>query len=301
MLALNGATVETAGVVTPSLAQRKRWAAAIEGLPGGSHTDPTTTWEKLQVRLPAAPVNLPESRPQAPNTVRFVCISDTHDVHALMPELPAGDVLIHAGDFSRVGQPDAVRAFNDWLGQQTQFKHCIVIAGNHDLIFDRANFASALAQRFRVDPAWGRIEPTSLLTNAIYLENESVTVEGIKVFGSPDQPEFCDWAFNYPRDVKPQQMDAIPDDVDVLVTHGPPLGHGDACMSGQRAGCVHLLETIYQRLHQLKLHVFGHIHEGYGVTTDGQTLFVNASTCNFNYRPRQPAIVIDVPQPTSRA
>ena len=116
--------------------------------------------------MPAAPVNLPESRPQAPNTVRFVCISDTHDVHALvrprmsgvlhqsrqlqpagtlcpdsfavrvsmlpcvtqMPELPAGDVLIHAGDFSRVGQPDAVRAFNDWLGQQTQFKHRIVIA-----------------------------------------------------------------------------------------------------------------------------------------------------------------------------
>jgi Icc-related predicted phosphoesterase len=86
----------------------------------------------------------------------------------------------------------------------------------------------------------------------------------------------------------------IPAGVDILLTHGPPIGHGDVCKSGNRAGCVDLLKEIQLRI-KPKFHVFGHIHEGYGITTDGQTTFINASTCSYNYRPTQPAIVFDLP------
>ena len=108
--------------------------------------------------------------------------------------------------------------------------------------------------------------------------------------------------------------------VDVLITHGPPLGrlflnllflfqpqqqifltvcavgHGDLCTHGGRAGCLHLLDSIEKRI-KPKFHIFGHIHEGYGCTTNGETIFVNASTCNYNYNRNalNPAIVFDLP------
>lgn len=76
------------------------------------------------------------------------------------------------------------------------------------------------------------------------------------------QPEFCDWAFNLPRgDSCQAKWDLIPDKVDILLTHGPPLGHGDLLQGGGRSGCVNLLYTIQQRV-KPKYHVFGHIHEG---------------------------------------
>ena len=76
------------------------------------------------------------------------------------------------------------------------------------------------------------------------------------------QPEFYGWAFNLPRGGACQaKWDLIPDKVDVLMTHGPPLGHGDTLQSGGRSGCVNLLHTIQQRV-QPKYHIFGHIHEG---------------------------------------
>ena len=81
----------------------------------------------------------------------------------------------------------------------------------------------------------------------------------------------------------------------ILVTHGPPLGHGDMCLPGRnRAGCVDLLEVVTKRVKPL-VHVFGHIHEGYGVTTDGCTKFCNASTCTLQYHADNPPIVLDVP------
>jgi Icc-related predicted phosphoesterase len=104
----------------------------------------------------------------------------------------------------------------------------------------------------------------------------------------------------------------IPGDVDVLVTHGPPIGHGDRCMGGNRAGtvvdikdlyetharrglgCVDLLREIQTRV-KPKYHVFGHIHEGYGLTTDGTTVFANASICNYHYRGVNAPVVFDLP------
>ena len=79
-----------------------------------------------------------------------------------------------------------------------------------------------------------------------------------------------------------------------MVCVGPPLGHGDLCSTGNRAGCQDLLEEIQGRIHP-RVHIFGHIHEGYGVTTDSQCVYVNASTCTLHYRPINPPIVFDLP------
>jgi len=92
------------------------------------------------------------------------------------------------------------------------------------------------------------------------------------------------------------KWDLIPSNTDILVTHSPPLGFGDLCTTGARAGCVELLKSVQERI-QPKYHVYGHIHEGYGVRSDGRVVFVNASTCDINYAPVNPPVVFDVPLP----
>lgn len=122
------------------------------------------------------------------------------------------------------------------------------------------------------------------LTNCIYLEDSEIIIHGIKIYGTPwwifciieifyisyffkiflyfRQPEFCKWAFNVPRgEACLSKWEMIPSDTDILVTHTPPVGHGDLCCSGVRAGCVELLSTVQNRV-KPKYHVFGHIHEG---------------------------------------
>jgi Icc-related predicted phosphoesterase len=131
--------------------------------------------------------------------------------------------------------------------------------------------------------------------NFTYLQDEAVSLLGYKFFGSPWQPWFCDWAFNLERG-QPclDKWRLIPDDTDILVTHGPPIGFGDLCAHGERVGCVDLQLEIQDRI-KPKVHAFGHIHEGYGSWTDGTTTFVNASTCTFTYRPTNQPIVVDLP------
>jgi hypothetical protein len=136
-----------------------------------------------------------------------------------------------------------------------------------------------------------------VLQHCTYLEDSSTVIEGISIYGSPWQPWFYDWAFNLQRGPEiRRKWEAIPANVDILITHGPPIGHGDECVSGQRAGCVDLLYEIQHRI-KPKFHVFGHIHEGYGVTTDGTTTFINASTCTIRYKPVNPPIVFDIALP----
>ena len=105
---------------------------------------------------------------------------------------------------------------------------------------------------------------------------------GIVVYGSPWSPVFYHWGFNAERGEEINKIWAqIPDETDILVTHGPPLGRGDRTPNG-RAGCYDLLRHIQERIRP-RVSIFGHIHEGYGVEYDGRTLYINGSNCNLNY------------------
>ncbi len=206
--------------------------------------------------------------------MRIVCLSDTHGFHEGYP-VPEGDLLVHAGDLTKHGHLEEVAAFDRFLGTLPH-PHKVVIAGNHDFAFERE------AARAR-----------NLLTNATYLEDAETVVNGVRIWGSPWQPWFYDWAFNLQRGPEIRaKWDRIPAGIDVLVTHGPPLGHGDRTVSGEDAGCVDLLDAV--RRVRPRLHVFGHIHEGYGQTREGSTRCVNASTCTLAYRPTNAAVVVDL-------
>nr|CAD7195259.1 unnamed protein product [Timema douglasi] len=250
--------------------------------------------------------------------VRFVCMSDTHSLTPhIRFDIPYGDVFIHAGDFTRCGREEEVVDFNNWIGQLPH-KHKLVIAGNHELSFDRTfthplgsspgdrdtHTGTSLIDQIPTlgipkDNIAEAVKTTNIkncLTNCIYLEDQEIILYGLKIYGTP-QPEFCKWAFNVPRgEACLSKWDQIPSDTDILVTHTPPVGHGDLCCSGIRAGCVELLTTVQHRVRP-KYHVFGHIHEGYGISTDGKIIYINASTCDLNYLPTNPAIVFDVTLP----
>lgn len=133
----------------------------------------------------------------------------------------------------------------------------------------------------------------------VRLVPEAHTVVGkanIRIYGSPWQPEFCDWAFNLKRGPDSARVwSKIPLDTDVLVTHGPPQGQGDLTEDGFSCGCEELLAVVEGMETPPRVHVFGHIHEGYGHWTNGKTLFVNASTCNFDYRPTNRPILFFLP------
>ena len=116
----------------------------------------------------------------------------------------------------------------------------------------------------------------------IYLQDEAVTIEGIKIYGSPWQPTFQDWAFNLDRgeEIK-QKWDLIPSDVDLLVTHGAPHTILDKNFQGENIGCEELLAAV--RRIKPPYHLFGHIHEGYGRSVIGDTSFLNLSICDKDY------------------
>jgi Icc-related predicted phosphoesterase len=210
--------------------------------------------------------------------IRIVCISDTHGQHAKL-SVPDGDILIHAGDFMAFGDtPKEIIDFNQWLGKQNH-RHKIVIAGNHDLMFER-------------HPGAAR----ELLDNATYLENSGTELIGLKFWGSPVQPEFNNWAFNVARGAAIRRYwHMIPDGTDVLVTHGPPFGVLDQSHpSTAHLGCEELAKAV-ERI-KPRLNIVGHIHGGHGQVTANCTRFLNASVVNEAYHlVHEPQIVeIDV-------
>jgi Icc-related predicted phosphoesterase len=202
--------------------------------------------------------------------MKIICISDTHNRHDTMPDIPDGDILVCAGDHTGNGSLFQLIQFNQFLGTLPH-RHKVFIAGNHDWCFQRNREASEAA-----------------LTNAIYLEDRELIIEGIKLYGSPWQPEFYDWAFNLLRGEQLKaKWDRIPVDTDILITHGPPMGILDA-VRGMRVGCEMLLEAV-ERI-KPQAHIFGHIHESYGLELKNGTTFINASICNGSYLPINPPL-----------
>ena len=211
--------------------------------------------------------------------MRLVILSDTHGFHRAIPAVPDGDVLIHAGDLTRRGSLDELPEFFEWLDAHPHPVK-LVIAGNHDWAFERQ---SARAESM-VPPG------------VTYLRDSGITVDGVKFWGSPWQPWFLDWAFNLQRGAEiAAKWALIPDDVDVLITHGPPHGILDVVdrPPGKHVGCEALRERI-ATLPKLRLHAFGHVHEGYGTFEEDGHRFANASICNLEYAPVNAPLVVDL-------
>lgn len=202
--------------------------------------------------------------------------------------MPDGDILIHAGDWTHRGEEKLTIEFLQWFNSQTKYKHRVFVAGNHDFYPERHSDSFKTLVR-------------TAAPDCVYLEDESVILEGYKIHGSPVSPEFCDWAFNRFRGADIQKhWDMIPSDTEVLITHGPILGYGDTLSAhgsepGKQIGCANLLNTIDARLKELKLHVSGHIHEGAGVYSHGNIIVVNASVLDERYRLRHQPRVVTLP------
>ncbi len=214
--------------------------------------------------------------------MRIVAISDTHGRHNKI-EVPDGNVLVVAGDFTMRGFRKEIESFNRWLGTLSH-KHRVVISGNHELSMDPVTTHSV-----NINPK----EARSLLTNCTYLEDSEVIIDGVKFYGSPWQPWFYDWAFNLRIGTLHEKWDKIPLDTDVLITHGPAWGVLDKVPGDEHVGCLELKNRISKL--NLKLHIAGHLHYSYGeVTHPNGMISVNASTCNEAYQPVNPPIVIDI-------
>eukprot|EP00658_Telonema_sp_P-2_P047691 TRINITY_DN36298_c0_g1_i2.p1 TRINITY_DN36298_c0_g1~~TRINITY_DN36298_c0_g1_i2.p1 ORF type:complete len:374 (-),score=77.70 TRINITY_DN36298_c0_g1_i2:62-1183(-) len=242
--------------------------------------DMNAVWNGIkntQTFLPAS--SLPADAPRREGWVRFVCISDTHTHHADLGELPEGDVLLHCGDFSMGGKMEEVMNFNQWIGAQPH-RTKIVIAGNHELSFDSR----------------GREQAQSWLDGCQYICDQMVEVEGgIRIYGTPWTPYCGRWAFQCARGSEIRaKWEQIPQGVDIVMSHGPPLGRGDGSILGLRAGCSELLQEIQERVRP-KVHVFGHIHEAAGSSSDGTTVFVNAASVGNHHRIVHEPYVFDLP------
>ena len=236
---------------------------------------------------------------------RLVVMSDTHGLHRSL-YLPAGDVLIHAGDLTQSGElrilEDLAQCFDS---VKDRYSSIVCIAGNHDLTLHRPCY-DEIWPRFHVckEDANACIDAIKKCS-AVYLEDSSCTVSGdLRIYGSPWTPYFHHWAFNFPPDdqgvAARAKWNQIPEDIDILITHGPPLGRCDLSVTG-RAGCRQLLEQVQQRTPPPRVHLFGHIHEARGSSFDGKTLYVNASNLDLHSgRVVHPCYVIDVPHDRSQ-
>jgi Icc-related predicted phosphoesterase len=219
-------------------------------------------------------------------------IAATSDMHGLLeraPFFPEADVLILAGDLVEnyaherqdvIPQRFALQALDRFIAA-LPYKYRIVVAGNHDwaLFFDDGH---------------------KIFDSAIYLQDEEVILDGVRFYGMPWVPNYYNWAFMYPEsdpeEGYPEARDTcmdIPAGIDVLITHGPPLGILDRTRSGRLAGCPVLAEHVLQRV-KPKLHVFGHIHEGYGMLNMASTTFANVALCDRDYEPKNPIQVFTV-------
>lgn len=212
---------------------------------------------------------------------RIVVTSDFHGY--LPPDVPACDLLLVGGDVLGSGGRE-VHQLGGWLARQDA-KSIVGVAGNHDFVAKRK-------------PGIPKALPW------VYLENETTVVEGLRVFGSPLSMPFGGWEFMLPEHELEREWEKIPDDVDVLMVHGPAEGILDRTRAGVNTGSRTLRKRIGE-LPNLKLFVTGHIHEEYG-TAEPMLVSaadpakprwlrcVNGSYMNERYRPGNPPIVIDL-------
>ena len=222
--------------------------------------------------------------------MRITVISDTHTKHGLIPltDLPGGDLLIHAGDIMNSGyNKNDILDFCTWFHSLEQYDKKIFIAGNHDRMFE--------------NHPEGVEELLNIYLDIDYLQDEGYdlydldTDTSTKIYGSPWQPEFYSWAFNLPKNSLQlaAKWEAIPDNTDILITHGPAFGTLDtvAGRPWDNLGC----ELLAQRIEVIKpkIHVCGHIHSGYGYEFKNGTHFFNAAVLDEQYEYTQKPMTFD--------
>lgn len=200
------------------------------------------------------------------------------------------NVLIHAGDCTNLGKEHEIIEFIYWFQNLKGFDDKIFIAGNHDFAFEE-------------EPVWlmHYINEKNLSqSNCVYLQDNEYVINNpefsrpIKIYGSPWQPEFYNWAFNLKRNSNEllEKWNKIPDDTDIIVTHGPAFGCLDVTPHNSRVGC----ELLDYRIKQIKplIHVCGHIHHSHGIIERENVVYVNASICNERYVPKNKPIVVEL-------
>jgi predicted phosphodiesterase len=216
---------------------------------------------------------------------RLTFISDTHNKHKFLDGfLPGGDILLCAGDISSRGYTHELEDFFEWYDGINNYDHKIFISGNHDFGFqDNPDKIKGLLTGYKTID---------------YIQDEYMGIQDgdepeLKIWGSPWQPEFHNWAFNLPRGEKiKEKWDLIPNDVDILITHGPAFGKLDYVSYNRiNVGCEELLKKIEEV--KPKLHISGHIHEGFGYIFNGETHFFNAAVLNDRYEFRNKPMTID--------
>lgn len=208
--------------------------------------------------------------------MKIVAISDTHGLHSGL-DLPPGDMILHAGDLSKRGEEHEIIAFLDWF-RTLDYRYKIFIAGNHDFFFERAS-----AERIA-----GLIPP-----EVIYLNDSGITVEGIRIWGSPVTPTFFDWAFNRDRGAAiSKHWELIPEGTDILMTHGPVAGILDKTIRGEHVGCADLLKKVQEL--KPAYYIGGHIHEAYGQEEQGGTHFLNPAVLDHKYRLKNAPMVFEL-------
>ncbi|KAF2757856.1 Metallo-dependent phosphatase [Pseudovirgaria hyperparasitica] len=211
----------------------------------------------------------PSTRPVYRKT-RFVCISDTHNQ---TPKLPAGDVLIHAGDLTNQGSLSELQKTVAWL-EKANFEAKIVVAGNHDITLDSPFYQEHGAYFHNQQPQDPlacqellKSSPTITYlqheTRDIYLSSPTGPQTVFTVFGSPYSPAQGSWGFQYNKDRAATIWDAIPLNASVVVTHAPPFGHCDYSAGGRSKGCEALRKALWRVRPMLS--VCGHTHEGRGI------------------------------------
>lgn len=247
--------------------------------------------------------------------MRICCVSDTHGLESsITKHMPQADMVIHAGDFTRVGKDHEIITFLEWWNN-LDYKFKCLVGGNHDWGLQLA-------------PSWFESEFAARMKGAgktdFYLNDSGVEIEGIKFYGSPWTPRFFDWAFNLrehspandnmaehwgPSRVKYTAEECwgkIPHETNVLITHGPAEFIGDELEGGGNVGCPVLADYLSNMGPNLKLHVSGHVHSGYGQYAAGYSwprgigraynpyIAVNAAVCTEQYRPKNKPIVVEI-------
>ena len=184
-------------------------------------------------------------------------ISDTHNRHQCLTNLPEADVIVHCGDFTDLGTEQEVFDFLNWF-IELPYKYKIFVTGNHDLCL------------------WDAEGIEDLPNNVYFLQNKECEIEGVKFFGL---------AYNHSEKL-------IPENIDVLVSHEPPMMILDES-SGVHWGNLPLRQQVFAV--QPRFHLFGHAHDAYGIEKHNGIVFSNGAILDDRYNIQQKGKMLRIP------